>query len=162
MGRIYTVAQSFTLANAGGDADLVEISPAANKPCKIVSIEVSQTSEVAEAQEEGLRLTLVRVPATLTSGSGGSTATVQLPDRSLAAVGFAAEFNNTTLATTSGTLAPVFESGWNERATPYRKEWVDPATRPSAINGEALCLRSATTPADDMTLQVTVEVEEEG
>lgn len=161
MSRIYTVPYSGTLANAGGDSDLVELLPADDKPIKLRGIMLSQVSEVGDTAEEGLRISIIRLPATVTSGSGGSAVTPTPMDSADTAAGFAAECNNTTVATTSGSAVTLVEFGWNIRMSPY-ETWVpDPQFAPKAKQGEAIVVRMQTTPADDITGQVTFWVEEE-
>lgn len=158
-GIRYTLPASFTLANAGGDADLMEITPADDKPVRLVGLKISQTSEVAEAQEEGLRIQIVRLPATVTSGSGGSAGTVGKTKRISGAASLTFEVNNTTLATTSGTIEVLEEFGWNERGSPLEMWW-DDDSQYDIKEGEVLLIRCQTTPADDLTLQITAIVDE--
>lgn len=160
MGRIYTVVFNGTLTNAGGDSDLVELTPADDKPIRLVGYVLSQISEVGDAAEEGLRISVIRLPATVTSGSGGSAPTPNPVDDVGAAAGFAAEVNNTTVATTSGTAITLDECGWNERITPMERWWPDPEMRPVARQAQALVVRCQTTAADDISLMFTAYVEE--
>ena len=161
-GHLYVVTLSFTLTNAGGTSDILSIQPAANKPCLLRRLKIGQTSEVAEAQEEGLRFSIQRLPATFTVGSGGTAITTPPPvKRSSAAASFTARMNDTTIATTSGTIATLEELGWNERASPV--EWVwDADEAYDVINGEGLIVLSQSTPADDLTMQVTALIEQMG
>lgn len=161
MGRIYSVPYSGTITNAGGDSDLLEILPADDKPCKLRGFIISQSSEVQEAQEEALRLSIIRMPATVTSGSGGSAVTPVPMDSADVAAGFAAECNNTTIATTNGTAVTVVELGWNERISPFDFWFPDERFCPKAKQGEALLVRMQSTPADDLTGCITFFVEEE-
>lgn len=160
-GHLYTVTLSFTLTNAGGNADILSIQPASNKPCLLRGLRIGQTSEVAEAQEEGLRFSILRLPATFTVGSGGTAITPGKVKRSSPAASFTARINDTTIATTSGTIETLEELGWNERASPV--EWVwGPDEAYDAANGEGLMIVSQTTPADDLTMQVTALIEQIG
>lgn len=161
MGRIYTIPYQGTLTNAGGDSDLLELLPADDKPVKLRGIEISQISEVGDAAEEGLRISVIRLPATVTSGSGGSAVTPVPPDSADVAAGVAAECNNTTVATTSSTAVTAGESGWNIRSSPWEKWFPDDRFCPKAKQGEALVVRCQTTAADDISIQVTFTVEEE-
>ena len=164
-GRRYRVAVSFTLANAGGTADLLSVAPAANKPLALVWWQISQVGEVAEAQEEEIRIQVTRVPATVTAGSGGTAITAaNIPPvlRSSAVAGFTARYNDTTPATSSGTIVVLDEVGWNERATPLKISYDDEDSRPDAINGESLVITTPTTVADDAVVQITAEFEEVG
>lgn len=160
MARIYRVPFSGTLTNAGGNSDLLEILPADDKPCRLVGMRIGQTSEVKDAEEEGLEFALIHMAATVTSGSGGSAVTPVKTWSGEVAAGFAAECNNTTVATTSGASTTMEYIGWNVRNSPYETFWFDEKLQAVALQGEALLVRSNTTPADDITIQVTFFVEE--
>jgi hypothetical protein len=164
MGRIYTVPFNGTVTNAGGDTDLWSMQPAANKPTKLRGFTLGQISEVADAQEEGLRITVKRMPATWTVGSGGSSVTAAAPVNSSADTvwSFTARTNDTTVGTTSGTAQVLDEFGWNERNTPYEHWYPDERFCPECINGQALVIRMETTAADDLTFSGTAWFEEEG
>lgn len=164
MARLYRIPFTGTLANAGGDADLLSIQPADDRPCRLVGWIMGQTSEVADAAEEALRLTLRHMTATVTIGSGGS-AVVGQPNRpgvlDVAAPGFTARCNDATVATTSGTSVVMEELGWNIRSSPWER-WIPEEQRPRAAQGEVLIVRCESTPADDITVELTFFVEEEG
>lgn len=164
MGRKYAVPFTGTVTAAGGDADLWSFQPASNKPIKLLGFTLGQISEVGDAAEEGLRITVKRLPATFTVGSGGSSVTAAAPQSSsLDTVwGFTARTNDTTVATSSGTVQVLDEFGWNERNTPYEKWYPEPALCPAAFNGQGLVIRLETTLADDMTFSGVAFVEEEG
>lgn len=161
MGRIYAVIHQGTITNAGGDVDLLEVLPADDKPVKLRGWSLSQISEVGDVAEEGLRVSVLRLPATVTSGSGGSTPTPIPMDSADVAAGFAAETGNTTVATTSGTAVSLGEYGWNERNSPYEFWYPDERFCPKVKQGEALVIRQQTTAADDYTGQFTFFLEEE-
>ena len=161
MGRIYTVSYQGTITAAGGDVDLLEILPADDRPVKLRGFLLSQISEVADAAEEGLRVSVLRLPATVTSGSGGSAVTPAPMDSADAAAGAACECNNTTVATTNGTAVTLAEIGWNNRNSPYDFWYPDANFCPKAKQGEALLVRLQTTLADDMAGCFTFFLEEE-
>jgi hypothetical protein len=161
MGRIYTVSYQGTITNAGGDSDLLEIAPADDKPVKLRGLLLSQISEVGDTAEEGLRISIVRLPATFTSGSGGSSVTPAPMDSADVASGAACECNNTTVATTSGTAVTLAEIGWNERNSPYEMWFPDDRFCPKVKQAEGLVVRMQTTPADDFTGCFTFWIEEE-
>lgn len=162
MGRIYSIPYSGTLTAAGGDADLCSIQPADDKPCQIIGFDLGQTSELGDAAEENIRLTVRHLAATVTIGSGGSAVTPvgERPGTSLAA-GFTARCNDTTVATTTGANTIATEGAWNERNTPFEK-WIPENQRKTAVQGEALVLRNESTVADDISINLTVWVEEFG
>lgn len=160
MSRIYTVSFAATVTSAGGDTDLLEVLPADDKPVKLVGFILGQTSEVGDAAEEGLRISVLRHPATVTSGNG-TAATPQPMDSADSAAGFAAECNGTTVSTTSGTTVTLSEMAWNLRASPFDMWYPEPALRPKAKQGEALVVRMQTTLADDASFACTFFLEEE-
>lgn len=160
MSRLYTVSYQGTLTAAGGDSDLLEVLPADDKPCRLRGWILGQTSEVGDAAEENIRLSIMRLPATVTSGSGGSAPTPAPLDSADTAAGFASECNNTTVATTSGTAVTLAEIAWNERASPYEFWFPDERFCPIVKQGEALVVRNQTTIADDLTIVMTFFIEE--
>lgn len=161
MGRIYSVTHQGTIANASGDYDLLEIAPADDKPVKLRGFVLSQISEVGDTAEEGLRISVMRLPATVTSGSGGSTPTPAPMDSANVAAGFASETGNGTVATTSGSAVTLAEYGWNIRNSPYEVWYPDDEFCPKVKQGEALVIRQQTTAADDYTGCFTAWLEEE-
>lgn len=160
MSRKYTVVLAATVTAAGGDTDLFELTPADDKPIRLRGLILSQTSEVGDAAEEGLRISIMHLPATVTSGSGGSAPTPQPLDPTDAAAGFTAEVNNTTVATTSGTASMMEEFGWNVRSSPLERWWPDDEYCPMARQAAALVVRMQTTLADDASFACTAYVEE--
>ncbi len=153
MSRFYTVSYSGTLTNAGGDSDLLEILPADDKPVRLRGWIIGQTSDLGDAASEGL-------PATVTSGSGGSAVTPAPVDSADAAAGMAAEANNTTVATTSSTAVTLAEAGWNILGTPWEFWFPDERFCPIVKQGEGLVVRCQTTAADDISIAITFFVEE--
>jgi hypothetical protein len=160
MSRIYTVVFNGTLTAAGTDCDLVAITPADDKPCRLRGFMISQTSEFGDTAEEAIRISIIRLPATVTAGSGGSAPTPVPVDDADSVAGFTARVNDTTVATTSGTAETKEEFGWNERGTPLERWWPDPAFAPTVRQASALVIRNQTTVADDISAQWTAWVEE--
>lgn len=160
MPRLYAIPWTGTITNAGGNTDLWEILPADDQNCKIVGLRLGQTSELGDAAEESVRITIRRFRATVTSGSGGSAGAPEDVSRANQAPAFAVEINNTTVATTSGDNEVIDEIAWNIRNSPY--EWYPPDDRfaPTAIQGEALIVRCESTVTDDITFCGTLWVEE--
>ncbi len=161
MSRIYTVSYQGTVFTSTGDSDLLEVLPADDKPVKLRGFLLSQTSEVGDAQEEGLRISVLRLPATVTSGSAGSAVTPIPMDSADTAAGAACECNNSTIATTSGSAITIEELAWNIRNSPYEHWYPDERFCPKAKQGEALIVRMQTTPADDFSGCFTFWIEEE-
>lgn len=161
MGRIYSVTYNGTITNAGGNTDLLELLPADDKPVKLRGMILSQISEVGDAASEGLQITVKRLGATVTGGSGGSAVTPVPVDSADAAAGVAAECNNTTVATTSGATVTLADMGWIIQNSPFDFWWPDERFCPKVKQGEALVVRLETTPADDFTGSFTFWIEEE-
>lgn len=152
--RMYTV--SFSSVAVTAQQDLFEITAASGKRCRIRGIFLSQSSEVGDAQEEGLAI-LVKSGQT-TSGSGGSAPTPVPLDFNDTAAGFAAETNNTTKAS-AGTIVTHHADNWNIRA-PF--VWMLPPEMCFHVTGSRrLTVELATTPADSITMSGTMVVEEE-
>jgi hypothetical protein len=161
LGFVYTVSFAATVTAAGADTDWLELTPADDKPCKLRGWIIGQSTEVGDTAEEGLRFSLILLPATVTSGNG--TATTGRPLNDLApTAGFAAETNGTTVATTSGTALTLGEFSWNERASPW-EFWFpdDDKMCPRVRQASALVFRQQTTLADDMSATATFFIEEE-
>jgi hypothetical protein len=160
--RIYRVPYTGTLTTSGGDADLLSIQPGDDKPCRLAGWILGQSTEVGDAAEENLRLTLRHMTATVTIGSGGSAPTpvANRPGTTdVAAAGFTARCNDATVSTTSGTSTIMEELGWNIRSSPWER-WIPEEFRPMAIQGEVLIVRMESTPTDDITAELTFFVEE--
>lgn len=159
MADIYTVSFTGTITTAGGNADLWELLPADDKPCKIRGFRLGQTSEVGDSGEEGLRISVLRLLATVTSSNG----TVGAPEhvaKSNTTPAFASRTNGATVATSTGATEIVEELSWNVRNSPYEVWYPDPDFAPKCIHGEALLIRLQSTPTDDITFAGTLWVEE--
>lgn len=129
-GRIYTIRVTPTAVSAA--LDFLEIAPATNKPVIIHKVVISPT--VSETNQQ-VQATVRTLPATLTSGSGGSTPSTNKKNEHDAAAGFTAEAFNTTRATTSGTAAYHADEGFpSQGGFEYLP---DVSERPIIKNGEA-------------------------
>jgi hypothetical protein len=162
MPRVYRVPYTGTLANATGDSDLLSIQPADDKPCRLIGWILGQSTEVGDAAEENLRITLRHMTATVTIGSNGSAVTpvANRPGTAdVAAAGFTARCNDTTVSTTSGTSTIMEELGWNIRSSPWER-FIPEELRPLAVQGEVIIVRMESTPTDDITGELTFFVEE--
>lgn len=160
MGKMFVIPFTATVTAAGGDTDLWEVLPASGRPVLLRMIRLGQISEVADAAEEGLRVTVKRLRATVTGGSGGSADAPEDLFEANQAPAFAGEINNTTVATTSGDTEILEEIGWINRMSPLDIWYPDERFCPRAISGEALVVRLETTLADDMTFVGNIVFEE--
>lgn len=156
MGRKYWVDMppvAITVA-----ADLFELTPADDKPIRVLALNLHQTTELGDAAEE--QFSLVWVRGHTTSGSGGATPTPRPCNPSDAAAGFTAETNNTTAASV-GTTVNLPRHGWNVRCPLERPYTPDEAPEASQAN-TTLVLRMAAAPADSITIGGCILVEELG
>lgn len=167
MSAIYAATYTGTITNAGTDTDLGSFSPADDAPIRLRGLLLSQISEVGDTQEEGLRITIKRLPATMTVGSGGSSITATKPPADFkggSTWAMTARANDTTPATSSGTVEVLQETGWNERNSPYDFFFPDerfcPTIGQSGANLTGIVVRQETTAADDYTGCFTFWIEE--
>lgn len=154
-GRTYAVTFNAVAATAAQDA--FEITPADDKPCEVVSIHISQTTEAGDANDEMLGVQIIR--GFTASGSGGSAATPAALVPSSAAAGFSAEVNNTTLANT-GTTTTLHSDAFNVRAGWVFIPPLD--ARPMVGQGNTTLVVRITAPADSVTFNGTMIVRELG
>jgi hypothetical protein len=163
VGRIYAIPFNGVLTNAGGDTDLFSFQPADDRPIKLRGLLLSQTSVVGDAQEEGIRITIRRMSATFSVGTGGALVTAAAPVHDSADIvwGMTARTNDTTVATTSGTNQVLAEIGWNVRSSPYELWFPDEQFAAKAKQTEGLIIRLETTLPANLTACLTAWVQEE-
>lgn len=153
---VYTVSffgSSFT--NANGDYDFFELTPVDDRPIEIVALFLSVKTEVGDAQDEMLDVTIVSDNAT--SGNGTLTTPRPLDPRDGAA-GFTAEVVGSTTAST-GTEILLHADTFNVRAG--LQLILPEIMRPKVDQADVmLCVRLETALADDATLSGTVYVRE--
>lgn len=162
MSRFYTVPLSGTLTNAGGDTDIFSLQPADDKPIRLWGFTLGNVSEVGDTAEEGVRITVKYLPATFTVGSGGSAVTAVAPvDEPGGSVwGATVRTNDTTVATSSGTVLVRDEFAWNIRNSPYEHWYPNERFCPYAAQGTGIVIRLETTLADDVTFSGACYFEE--
>jgi hypothetical protein len=153
MARCYTV--SFSAVAVTAAQDLFELTPADDKPIEIFGMQLFQTSDFGDAQDEGLQLKVIR--GFTASGSGGSTPTPTVLDNISTAAGFASETNNTTQANT-GSTTTLHIDGWNVRAG--YQIWLPEGAGWSASQANTTIVVQQTAPADSITMSGTLYVKE--
>lgn len=157
MGRMYTARFKAVAVTAA--QDLFEILAGTGKSIKVHGWNLSQSTEIADAQEEQLQITVNRGAGSVTSGSGGSTATPAPIEVDETASGATVEINNTTIMLVgSGTLTEMEVHVWNVRV-PYMC-WYPPECRPHIKAGDRLTIELETAPSDSITMSGTVWFEE--
>lgn len=159
LGRLYTV--TFTAVAVTAVQDFFYVKPAADKVCVLENCTIDNvggTADAGDAQEELLRIEIIRLPSTVTVGSGGSNPTPSPVSVNDAAAGFTARTNDTTVATTSGTSKTLVAGGFNVRAGYI---WMPPPeNRILVANAEAVVVRLNLAPADSINLSGTLYVRE--
>lgn len=163
MSRFYTV--TFEAVAVTAAQDFFEINPAANKPVKFCGLMLSQSSDVGDAAEEILRVSITRIPATFTTGSGGTAITEGTDgawslSATNATAAFAAEVNNTTIATSSATIQHLLAYQFNIRVG--LEVFLPPELWPEFINGAAGVVRLLAAPTDSLTMSGTLFLCEDG
>lgn len=149
MGRYYTV--QFTAVALTAAADLFELTCASERPIRIWGWNVFQTTDLGDANEEVLDLTLQRA---VTAGSGGTSVTPVAMDRESTADTSA---NRTvTTAHTSGTV--IWRRGWNIRIPD--EFWFTPETAPIVDSATDPVTLTMTAPADSITVSGVMLFEE--
>lgn len=153
MGRVYTV--EFEAVAVTTQVDFYELTPADDKPIKILGLDLSQSSDVGDAAEEILRYRVIR--GHTTSGSGGAAATPAPLSPADAAAGFTAETCNTTIASL-GTTGNLLSGTLNIRqgSNPL---WFPEGCEPAASQANTtLVVRLMAAPADSLTMSGTLWV----
>jgi len=154
MGRPYTI--QFENVEVSAAQDFFEISPAANKPVRLLGMSLWQKSDLGDANEEALRVQIIRGHAT--GGSGGSSVTPVPLQSTDPAAGFSAEVNNTTIAS-AGTAVVVASEYPNIRIG--TEKWWPPECTPWAHAGDTtIVVRLLAAPADAITMCGVLYVEE--
>jgi hypothetical protein len=106
-GRIYTTRATPTAVSAA--LDVLELVPATDKPLIIHKVVISPNNSETNQQ---IQITIRTLPATLTSGSAGSTPTTGPTNSHNSAAGYTAEAFNTSRASTSGTAVYHVDEGF--------------------------------------------------
>jgi hypothetical protein len=106
-GRTYVV--SFSAVAVTAVQDFFYFKAASDKPISpakvVISVDSSETNEQ-------LKISMKRLPATVTAGSGGSAPTPEKTSPGQGSAGFTARINDTTQATSSGTAVRLTPEGW--------------------------------------------------
>jgi hypothetical protein len=153
---VYTVSfDQQTIANASGDYDLFELVPADDRPIELVALFLGNKSEVGDAQDEMLAISII---TDYTTSSNGTSTTPRPLDSRDGAAGFTAETVGATVAT-AGTPITVHVDTFNVRSG---YQLILPEfMRPKVDQGDtALYVRITTAVADDLTLSGTAYVRE--
>lgn len=152
MPRTYFLA--FNGVTISAAQDLFEVSPASNKPVKLISAVVTVDSDETNQQ---LKCTVQRRTGSPTSGSGGSTPTAYKVASADASAGFSVEANNTTRAS-GGTQEVLHAEGW-----PSQGGWAYkpiPEEQPVFIDTELLIIGFEVAPTAGIAMSGSLVVQE--
>ena len=152
MGRMYSAV--FEEIAVTAVQDLFEINAPSDAIVVLHGLEIAQSSDAGDSEDEQLALLIHRGS---TSGSGGSAPTARPMELGDAAFGGTVEANNTTQST-EGTH--LHATAFNVRAG-YFKEWT-PETRIVISPSGRLIIELQTAPADSLTMSGTIYFEEIG
>lgn len=156
MGRMYSVTVSASAQTT--QIDLFELTAATGVPVRLHNLNITQTSEIGDAQEEMMGVLLKRGVG-VTSGSGGATPTPAPLDKGDAAAVTTCETMNTTKAVVGGgSMTNLEKLSFNVRAGLDR--WWTPETRHRIHPGDNMVAELLNTPADSITFDMTLIFEE--
>jgi hypothetical protein len=152
-GRTYTI--NFRGVSISAVQDLCAAYAGASMGIEIVSLTLGQ---ITQTSVEELQISIKRLPATVTNGSGGSSMTPTPDVDTDAAATFTSRINDTTPATTSGTAVYPHVDTWN-LVNGY--QWIFPErARPSCKLSEALVFSLDSAPAAARTVSGSMKVHE--
>jgi hypothetical protein len=153
MSRIYTV--SFSGVAVSAVQDLLAVYSGSSMAFAVHSIQIGQ---ITQTSVEAVRISLKRLPATVTTGSGGTGPTPQPASAGDSAATVTARANDTTQATTNGTAVTLLADAFN-LVNGY--QWIfPPDDRPVAKLSEAIVLSLDSAPSAARTMSGTIVVEE--
>lgn len=154
-GEIYTVQFSAVAVTAA--QDFFTLISGSTKPLIVHGFFLGQHTEFGDAQDESLQIRVRR--GQTSSGSAGSTPTPVPINPSGAASTFTAHVNDTTIAN-GGTIVTLHSDGMMVRGG--YQIWFTPETRPVVAISSRLTVELVSTPADSITMDGTIYVEEVG
>lgn len=152
-GRMYTV--QFHNVSVTNVQDLLAAYAGSSMAIELVSFNIGQ---ITQTSVEAVQISVKRLPGSVTTGSGG-TAPTPVPDTDTdAAATFTARVNDTTQATTAGTVVYPMPDVFNE-VNGYQWIWPERA-RPSCKPTEALIVSLDSAPAAARTMSGSLKVRE--
>ena len=152
-GRMYSI--SFTDVSVSAAQDLINITATSGMAFKIHRIELGQRSLTAW---ESKPLKLIRLPATVTAGSGGSAVTPAKMNNGDVAATVTARSNDTTPAGTGGTATTLMARDW-EFLNGFLVVFT-PDERPVIAPSQAVSLNLPTAPSGATLVSGTILIEE--
>lgn len=155
-GRTYSCPTGFGAVSAA--VDLFEITAAATGIVGLTGLQIGQSSDAGDAEDELLQIIISRVVGAFTSGSGGASVTPAPLDQEGAAASSTCEAKNTTQIT-GGTATVMFNDSFNVRAGYL---WVPTPQQIIIASPTDAIVVALSAPADALTLAATATIEELG
>jgi hypothetical protein len=152
-GRMYSI--NFADVSVSATQDLINITATAGMAFKIHRIELGQRTLTAW---ESKPVKLIRLPVTVTAGSGGTTVTPRPMNNGDAAATVTAHANDTTAATTSGTATTLMARDW-EFLNGFLVVFT-PDERPVIAPSQTVALNLPTAPSGATLASGTILIEE--
>jgi hypothetical protein len=153
MGRVYSIP--FANVSVAAVQDLIAIYAGSSKAFRLHSFQIGQ---ITNTTVQNLRLSINRLPATVTAGSGGTTPALNPAQPNDTAATITAHANDTTQATTSGTKAVMLADVFN---TVNGYIYLPPGEDRIVVGpNQALSISLDTAPASAMNMSGTAVVEE--
>lgn len=151
MGRSRSYSVQFSGVAVTAIQDLIALYCGANMACELHGIMIGQ---ITGSTVQNLRLSVKRLPTTVTAGSGGGTSTPRKAMRGDSAATATARVNDTTQATTSGTAETLLSDVFNT-VNGYQFFW-PPHDMPTFGPNEAAVFSLDTAPGSSMTMSGTL------
>lgn len=151
--RTYSV--QFNNVDVSAAQDLIGVYSGASMAFAVHSIQLGQITQTAV---EAVRISLKRLPSTVTSGSGGTTPTPQKIVNGDVAATVTAHANDTTPATTNSTAVTILSDVFN-LVNGY--QWIfPPDDRPVFAPSQAAIMSLDSVPAATRKVSGTMVIEE--
>lgn len=125
--------------------DIFELIPVSTGATALYGFEISQTSEVGDAQEEQLTL-LLKSATSATTGSGGGTSTFRATNSGMGTTAGTSLKTGNTTKLTGGTQLELARWSWNVRQSLLYV----PVPEERIVTNKTLVLELLTTPADSI------------
>lgn len=151
MGRSRGYSVQFNNVSVSVVQDLIALYSGASMALELHGLVIGQ---ITGTTVQNLRISVKRLPATVTAGSGGSAPTPQKLMRGDAAATATARANDTTQATTGGTAATLHSDVFNT-VNGYQFFW-PPGDMPTIGLSEAAVLSLDTAPGSALVMSGTL------
>lgn len=151
MARTRPYSVSFNNVTVTAIQDLIALYCGANMAVELHGLDIGQITGITV---QNLRISVKRLPATVTTGSGGSATTPQKVMRGDAAATATARANDTVQATTSGTASTLLSDVFNT-VNGYQFFW-PPDDRPTFGLSEAAIVSLDQAPSSGLAMSGTL------